>query len=314
MSASLRGRRTACFTTFVILCGLGVPARAAPIELELGGEPAPENLGVVARDGERYVPVTALVVLGWRVSWQNAERSFVEVTDGKITAQFNAGSDVAMLVPQDKREGVAPSLRPLQRAPIRHDGQLLLPASAVRDVLEIPVDWDEDAGALRVGTPAPDAEKVREWCDILRIPDPSVFHKCGFRTKLALPQGTQLPQEQEFLLTGRTNSDACIQVFERYEQREPKALFRTGDNGELRFRELRTEPERWTGLKAWRVARWPLSATAAGRFTYIAIATTADEPPDRLLDMLQRGDAPGLWAIDAVELTVTRRGDESGAP
>jgi len=285
-----------CAVTALAWCAAAA-AWAAPIRLEIAGEPAPANLSATEREDVRYVPASALVVLGWAARWQNEERSSVEVTDGKITAHFEADSNMATVA---RLRSTSPPERRLDAPAILGDGQLLLPASALADLLGVPVEWDAASRTVRVGTiPAPPDEAVRKWAEMLKIPDPAIFHKTGFRAKVAAPHGTELPVEQEFLLTMRTNADGCVQLFERYEEHPPKPLALTREGV-------------WARTTAWRVFGRAFGAPPAGKVTYVVVATTDDNPPRDLLQAL-RGDEPpeGDWAIDAVELTVTERPAES---
>lgn len=296
MNGRPSGLKLVCAVTALAWCATA-PAWAAPIGLEIAGEPAPANLRAMEREDVRYVPASALVVLGWAARWQDEERSSVEVTDGKITAHFEAGSDTATVA---RLRSTSPPERRIDAPAIQEEGQLLLPASALDDLLGVPVEWDATSRTVRVGTtPAPADEAVRQWATLLKIPDPTIFHKAGFRVKVAAPHGTELPVEQEFLLTMRTSADGCVQLFERYEEYPPKALPLTREGV-------------WARTTAWRVLGRAFVTPPAGKVLYVVIATTDDNPPSDLLEALRGDDPPeGDWAIDAVELTVTERPAES---
>ena len=200
----------------------------------------------------------------------------------------------------------------LSSAPIHDEGVLLLPAQALEAVLGIPVRRDpmpNGEEVLRIGPPETDPEELVEWCRLLGIGNPDAFHASGFRIKLMLPQGLELPEEQEFLLTWRTNADACVQVFEKYEEHDPRPLLGRTEDGEVKQPPF--APEQWDRSGAWTVRRWAQSTPPAGTVWYVAVATTTEDPPHRLLDALASPDAPDTeWAIDAVQVTVTPGGDE----
>ena len=297
MNGRPSGLKLVCAVTVLAWCA-AAPAWAAPIGLEIAGEPAPANLSAMESEDVRYVPASALVVLGWAARWQNEERSSVEVTDGKITAQFEAASDTATVA---RLRSTSPRDRRLDAPAIQQDGQLLLPASALADLLEVPVEWDAPSRTVRVGMiPAPADDAVRKWAKMLKIPEPGVFHRTGFRVNVSAPHGTELPVEQEFLLTMRASADGCVQLFERYEEYPPKNLPLSREGV-------------WARTTAWRVLGRAFVTPPAGKVIYVVIATTDDNPPSDLLTALRGDDPPkGDWAIDAVELTVTERPAESG--
>ena len=292
-----------------ICCTATTRAADAPLRLELGGEPAPENIQVLQRDGVQYVPALALLLVGWGVEWAADSHSAVTLSNPglKVKVQLAADSAEAKVT----AEGAAsPITQPLTQPPIYQEGVLWLPTSALEDALKIAVEWDAAANMLRVGAPTPNPDLLRQWCEMLGIPDPAVFHRSGFRVKLVVPQGNKLPEGQEFPLNVRTNMDGCVQVYIKNGAAPPRPLWGVDPDGTI-IRDPISEgcPEQGRSTPAWRVQRWRLLTTPGNAWVF-AVATTVAKPPAALLDALKAGSPPeGGWAVDALEVTVVPRPD-----
>ena len=320
---SLHGRALALGLLPAFVC---LPAlRADPPRLELNGVPAPVNVSVVEHEGELFVPASALLLLGWQVRWQDAQRSSLEAIDGTITVGLKAGADRAAV----RLKGVDQVLqKPFQPAVVYAAGQLLLPLSVYERVLVVPVERDDAAGVVRLGeTPASEAAKVRGWSLRLGLADPAPFHDgSGFRLRLAIPQGTRLTAGGDFLIAAWANDDACVQLFEMYEGRPPVPVMGRDRTGKLLlYPAANGVAAHWQAASAWRPLRWVLSVPPAGKVTYLAIATTAKRPPADLLELLPRNvpeaapgekqtdeaslrpAAPGHWAVEAIEVVAVQR-------
>lgn len=298
-----RRRRVACALLPGLLAGT---LQAAPPSLEINGVPAPLNLHVVEAEGARFVSASALLMLGWRLDWQNEERSSLEATDGAIRVALKADSANAAVV----LKGVdSPILKPFAPAARFTNGELLLPLSVFERVLVVPADLDEQSGMLRLGTaPEPPPEDVRRWSHALGVSDPGVFQRgSGLRVSVSLPQGARLEAGREFLLGVVTNGNAHVQVYEQSGSRPPTALFgRDGSGKLLLYPAANGRVAHARRMASWRAKRWLLTTPPVGRVTYYAVATTVDGPSEDLLTMLREGGAPGDWAIGAVEVEVVR--------
>jgi hypothetical protein len=311
-------RRKSCLVVLLLLVlsptlmpvGAGVPASpsgaslpALPPRLEINGEPAPVNLSVVEHSKEIFVPATTLMMLGWHVRWENGRQSVV-VSKGDVTIQLTANSSQALVRSQETEP---PTPKPIRSAALFLNGQLWLPASALKDVLQVNVEWDGASRVLRLGeVPAPPLDKVRDWCNMLDIPDPTVFHKgSGFRVQLQVPQGRDLAG-QEFVLVARANGHACVQIYEIYGNRRPTPLFGKDDKGLVYFPEAEGVPAHWDKMVSGRTGRYHLSHSIKGKVTYIAIATPYQNPlpPADLLNLLRRSASSRTWSISAVELEI----------
>ncbi|MCS6860182.1 MAG: copper amine oxidase N-terminal domain-containing protein [Abditibacteriales bacterium] len=297
---------------YVLLLLLSSPPGTAgqaipPPRLEINGEPAPVNLRVLERGKDFFVPAVTLIMLGWQVRWENGRESVV-VSNGDAIVQLTAHSGQALVRSQQTEP---PTPKPFRPVPLLFNGQLWLPASALRDLLQVKVEWDAAARVLRLGeAPKPEAGKLREWCEALDVRDPSLFHQSGFRVMLQVPQGREL-EGQEFALIARANGDACLQIYEIYEGGRPKALFGKDRSGLIvYYPEAEGLPVHWVKIIGGRTYRYHQKNAAKGKVTYIAIALPlSSKPPDPdLLGLLQRSVAAGRWSISAVEFTVQPEG------
>jgi hypothetical protein len=237
------------------------------------------------------------------VRWENGRQSVV-VSKGDATIQLTANSGQALVRSQETEP---PMPKPFRPTALFLNGQLWLPASAFKDVLQVNVEWDGASRVLRFGeVPAPTPDKVREWCDVLDIPDPMVFHRAsGFRVQLQIPQGRDLAG-QEFVLVARANSHACVQIYEIYGNRRPTPVFGKDNKGLVYFPEAEGVPAHWDKMVSGRTGRYHLSHSIKGKVTYIAIATPHQNPlpPADLLNFLRRSTSSRAWSISAVELEI----------
>ncbi len=282
-----------------LMAGQSVP----PLRLEINGEPAPVNLSVAERGKDLFVPAVTLMMMGWRVRWENGRQSVV-VSKGDATIQLTANSSQALVRSQETEP---PTPKPFRPAALFLNGQLWLPASALKDVLQVNVEWDGTSRVLRLGeTPKPDSDELRQWCDALDVRDLTMFHQSGFRVTLQVPQGREL-EGQEFALVARANGSAYLQIYEIYEGGRPKALFGKDRSGLIvYYPEAEGVPVHWIKIVGGRTYRYHQKNAAKGRVTYVAIALPLQsKPPDPdLLSLLQRSAASGRWAISGVEFTI----------
>ena len=308
MGSASRRIAIVCASLAAALTG-GVWAADGPVALQIAGEPAPVNLVALEQDGTMYVSAGSLVMLGRAVRWVDDARTTVDISAEGTTFRLQLGSTEAYRV---KRDGSTGASRPLDAAPVMREGGLLLPLSVVSDVLKADIAWDAEAGVVRLGE-APDHARadIREWCAMLRIQRAPLFQRAGIHLKLEIPQGTELPPDQEFLLTWEADADVSLQIYERYENAPPKPLFGLSADGKIKHPFGNTVPIHWIEAEAGRVGRWPLSTSEAGTVTYVAIATNAQDPPAKLLDAL-RGETAveGDWAIVGLSVSVAEADDE----
>jgi len=308
MSSASRRITILCTLLAVALAG-GVWAADGPVALQVSGEPAPVNLIALGQDGALYVSAGSLLMLGRAVHWVDDDRTTVDISAEGTTFRLQSGSPEAHRV---KRDGSTGASSALDAAPVMHEAGLLLPMSVVSDVLKAPIEWDAEAGVVRLGE-APNRARadIREWCAMLGIRRVPLFERAGIRVTLDIPQGTDLPPDQEFLLTWEADADVSLQIYERCDRESPDPLFGLSADGEIKHPFGNTVPVHWIEGKAGRVGRWPLSTSEAGTVTYVAIATDAQDPPARLLDAL-RGEAAveGDWAIAGLTVTVVNADDE----
>lgn len=281
------------------MAGQSVP----PPRLEINGEPAPVNLSVVERGKDFFVPAVTLLMFGWRMRWENGRQSVV-VSKGDATVQLTAHSNQALVRSQETEP---PTPKPFHPAALLLNGQLWLPTSALKDVLQVNVEWDVTSRVLRLGeTPKPDSHELRAWCDALDVRALSMFHQSGFRVTLQVPQGREL-EGQEFALVVRANGSAYLQIYEIYEGGRPKALFGKERSGLIvYYPEAEGAPVHWVKIVGGRTYRYHQKNAAKGKVTYVAIALPLSaKPPDPdLLSALQRSVAAGHWAISGVEFTI----------
>jgi len=297
----------------LLATGWTLSSWAAPTRLEIGGEPAPENIQVLHRDGADYLPALAVVLLGCGLQWDAPDRTAVAIVQDGLKAQFSAGAAEVTIT----AGGAPPARQALAQAPVVQDGTLWLPLAAIQDVLKLSVERDGARKTLRVGAPpAPGAEDLQAWCRELGVPDAAVFHRSGFRVKLEIPQGNRITSGQEFALNVQTNADGCVQVYLKDPGSPPLALWGVDTAGAV-IRDPLVEgyPERGRPTRAGQIERWRLRTTLpagekAPEMTWVfAIASDAPKPPGALLDALKRSAAlRGSWAIDALQVTVVPPG------
>lgn len=290
-----------CALASAALCVLTTAWAAEPtVRLEIGGEPAPENIQVLQRDGIPYLPGAALMLVGCGVESTAADRSAMKVTNGKLAAEFAATSAQAKVW----MDGQAQADATLAQAPLVQDGLLYLPLSCLDSVLRIPCVWNESSKTARVGAPAPPPEDVQAWAKLLGLSNAGVFHQGGCRVRASMPADEQLPIDQELPLNVRTNVDSCVQIYIKNGDAPAQPLWGADTDGTV-VRDPLSEgcPEKWRPARAWQVQHWRLRVTP-GQAWVFAIATTAPSAPASLLEALKAGSAPqGEWAIQGIEVT-----------
>jgi len=197
----------------------------------LNGLAPPENVKVVDKGGILYVPINALLLLGWKVNVGDSGASATLVDGENIFVLRTGEQDVTVRrVGSGERTVIS-----LNIAPFSLSGQMMVSVRDIEAILRVPTVWDQSSRTLSLGVaPKPSSEDVQEWCKLLGIEDcASVFHRTAFRVTLKAPQGETIPTGQEFLLIGHTNRNASLQLYERFDERPPQPVFGADSDGQL---------------------------------------------------------------------------------